>query len=77
MTCRPSLGARSGPPVKKLEWDTQFYGIADKYAFGEFTIDATIPDPEVIFRLIQDNGNVLYEMKLTRSQLTPRDITRG
>jgi len=56
--------------VTKPEWDTQFYGIAGKYAFGEFTIDATPADPEVTFRLIQDTGEVVHELKLTRSQLT-------
>ncbi len=66
-----SLGGRKGPAVTKPEWDTQFYGIASKYAFGEFTIDATVPDPEVTFRLIQDDGTVVHELKLTRSQLTP------
>ena len=67
-----SLGGRKGPAVTRPEWDTQFYGIANKYAFGEFTIDATLSDPEVIFRLIQDDGTVIHEMTLTRSQLTPK-----
>jgi hypothetical protein len=31
-----------------------------------------IPDPEVTFRLISDDGFVVHESKLTRSQLTPR-----
>ena len=66
-----SLGGRKGPTVTKPEWKTQFYGIGGEYAFGEFTIDATLPDPEVTFRLIRDDGTVLYEMKLKRSQLTP------
>ena len=66
-----SLGGRKGPAVTKPEWDTQFYGIAGEYAFGEFTIDATVPDPEVTFRLIQDDGTIIHELKLTRSQLTP------
>lgn len=66
-----SLGGRSGPPVKNSRWDTQFYGISGKYAFGEFNIDATLPDPEVTFRLIQDNAKVIHELKLKRSQLTP------
>jgi alkaline phosphatase D len=67
-----SLGGRSGPPEKMPEWNTQLYGISDKYAFGEFTIDATVADPEVTFRLIQDNGDVIYKLRLTRSQLTPK-----
>jgi len=66
-----SLGGRTGPPPTKPEWDTQFYGISGKYAFGEFTIDATVPDPEVTFRLIGEDGTVIHELKLTRRQLTP------
>ena len=66
-----SLGGRSGPPVTKPEWTEQFYGIASKYALGEFTIDATVADPTVTFRLIGDDAKTIHEMKLTRSQLTP------
>jgi alkaline phosphatase D len=65
------LGARTGPPVTDPEWTTQLYGIEGKYAFGEFTVDATIADPEVAFRLIQEDGAELYALTLTRSQLTP------
>ena len=66
-----SLGGRTGPPPRKPEWDTQFYGISGKYAFGEFTIDAALPDPEVTFRLIRDDATIIHELKLKRSQLTP------
>jgi alkaline phosphatase D len=66
-----SLGGRTGPSPTDPEWTTQFYGISGKYAFGEFTIDATLSDPEVTFRLIQDDGTLIHELKLTRSQLTP------
>jgi len=66
-----SLGGRTGPPKKAANCKTQLFGISGKYAFGEFNVDATLPDPEVTFRLIQDNANVIYELKLKRSQLTP------
>lgn len=66
-----SLGGRKGPPVTDPEWNTQLYGFESVYAFGEFTIDATLADPEVTFRLIQDDGAELYTLTLTRSQLTP------
>lgn len=66
-----SLGGRTGPAAKSPNWKTQFYGISGKYAFGEFNIDATLPDPEVTFRLIRDNAEVIHELKLKRSQLTP------
>jgi len=65
-----SLGGRSGPPVN-VPGSPQFYGIAGQYAFGEFTIDATLSDPEVEFRLISEDGVIIHEMTLTRSQLTP------
>lgn len=66
-----SLGGRRGPKVTSPEWDTQLYGFSDVYAFGEFSFNTLLPDPEVTFKLIQDNGKVLYEIKLTKSQLTP------
>jgi alkaline phosphatase D len=69
-----SLGGRSGPAVTRPEWKTQFYGIANQYAFGEFNIDATLPDPEVTFRLIRDDATIIHELKLKRSQLTPPAI---
>jgi hypothetical protein len=31
-----------------------------------------LPDPEVTFRLIQDESKVIHELKLKRSQLTPK-----
>jgi alkaline phosphatase D len=66
-----SLGGRDGPPVKNPRWDTQLFGISKKYAFGEFSIDATIPDPSVTFRLIGEDDTVIHEEQLARSQLTP------
>ena len=66
-----SLGGRSGPEVFAKDRTNQFYGIARKYAFGEFTIDATLADPTVEFRLIGDDGTIIHEMKLTRRELTP------
>lgn len=66
-----SLGGRRGPPVTDPEWDTQLYGIEDAYAFGEFDMDAARDDPEVTFRLIRADGEILYELTLKRSQLTP------
>lgn len=66
-----SLGGRTGPSVTDPEWRTQLYGVAGVYAFGEFTFDASTPDPIVTFRLIQQDGTILYEVALRRSQLTP------
>jgi alkaline phosphatase D len=66
-----SLGGRTGPPPVNTEWETQLFGISGIYAFGEFSFNTTLDDPEVTFRLIQDRGTILYEITLTRSQLTP------
>lgn len=62
-----SLGGRWGPGVKPRK--NQLFGFDRQVAFGEFSIDATLDDPEVTFRLIQDNGTVLYELTFKRSQL--------
>lgn len=67
-----SLGGRVGPPPIMANWDTQLYGISGEYAFGEFTFNNILPDPEVTFRLIHESGTVFYELKLKRSQLTPK-----
>ncbi len=67
-----SLGGWIGDLPIKAEWDTQLFGIVGQYAFGEFEFDSTLPDPEVTFRLIHGReGTLMYELKLTRSQLTP------
>jgi alkaline phosphatase D len=67
-----SLGGRGdGPPAIIRNCDAQLFGTRGKYAFGEFSFDATLPEPQVVFRLVQDTGETMYELKLTRSQLTP------
>lgn len=62
-----SLGARIGPPAKKDEWDTQLYGIDGQYAFGEITMKQTKGDASLIYRLIREDGTVLYQKELQRS----------
>ncbi|MCC6142575.1 MAG: alkaline phosphatase D family protein [Candidatus Hydrogenedentes bacterium] len=67
-----SLGGRGdGPPATDPEWTNQLFGIIGEYAFGEFTLDATVSDPEAVFRLVRYDNTTLYELRLTRSQLTP------
>jgi alkaline phosphatase D len=68
-----SLGGRSGPPVTNPKWTTQLYGFANKFAFGEFTFDISKDDPTVTYRLVEFTGVILYELELSRSQLTPRE----
>jgi alkaline phosphatase D len=67
-----SLGGRSGPTVTSPEWkDVQLFGYSAIHAFGELTIDAAPADPLATFRLIRENGEVLEEVVLSRSRLTP------
>lgn len=66
-----SLGGRSGPPATSKKWKTQLYGFSGKFAFGEFTFDTEPDDPTVTYRLVEATGDILYELTLTRSQLTP------
>jgi alkaline phosphatase D len=66
-----SLGGRTGPASKAAGHPHALYSISGKYAFGEFTFDATLDDPEVHFRLIHEGGETLYERILKRSELTP------
>jgi alkaline phosphatase D len=66
-----SLGGRTGPASKAAGHPDALYSISGKYAFGEFTFDATLEDPEVHFRLIHEEDKTLYEHMLKRSDLTP------
>ena len=66
-----SLGARVGPPAKDPSWDTQLYGIDGQFAFGEFTYLQSENDPAVVFRLVGEAGNIIYEKTIHKSELTP------
>ncbi len=66
-----SLGGRVGPPPIRADWNTQLYGVSGEYAFGEFSFNTILPDPEVTFRLVHESGTVFYELTLSKSQLTP------
>ena len=50
--------------------------MAGKYAFGEFTFDSTFSDPQVVFRLVHDAGDVLYELE-THTEPVDAARTRG
>ncbi|MCP4551094.1 MAG: alkaline phosphatase family protein, partial [Bacteroidetes bacterium] len=67
-----SLGARVGPAKSKPKWESQLYGIDDIFAFGEFTFDATKGKEKVVFRLIHENGDIIYNKTLTLNELTPK-----
>ncbi|MCC5936867.1 MAG: alkaline phosphatase D family protein [Lunatimonas sp.] len=66
-----SLGGRHGPAATNTDWETQLFGFDNTYAFGEFTFDTQLSDPEVTFRLISEDGESLFSLVLKRSELTP------
>ncbi|MFP6582692.1 MAG: alkaline phosphatase D family protein, partial [Candidatus Hydrogenedentota bacterium] len=65
------MGGRTGPARKAKGHPDALYAMDGKYAFGEFDFDATLDDPEVTFRLIHEEGETLFQLTLTQSQLTP------
>ncbi len=66
-----SLGAHEGPAAMGNRPAEQPFGLTGKAAFGEFTFDTAVADPTVTFRAVDDQGNELHKLSLTRSQLTP------
>jgi alkaline phosphatase D len=67
-----SLGGRGISVTQSPELgDNYLFGLAYKYAFGEFTFDTQKEDPTVTFRLVLADGSEYYKTTLTRSQLTP------
>ena len=66
-----TLGGRSGPASGAMKHPDALYAFDSTYAFGELNVDASLPDPEVNYRLIHESGKVLYELSLKRIELTP------
>ena len=66
-----TLGGRTGPAIKAKENPNALYAFQNKYAFGEFTVDASLDDPQIHYRLIHESGEELYQIKLHLSELTP------
>ena len=69
-----SLGKMGGPETYGKDKSNQPFGISNVYAFGEFAFDMTGADPTVTGRIIDEDGKVPFEIKLTRSQLTPGGV---
>jgi len=68
-----SLGGVPGPAASGPDKSTQLFGYPGGLtAFGEFTFDMGKPDPEVTFRLIDEENKELEVHTFRRSQLTPR-----
>ncbi len=67
-----TLGGVPGPSAFAKDRSTQLFGYRGGLkAFGEFTFDMSKPDPEVTFRLIDEQGKELEKHTFTRSQLSP------
>ncbi len=71
-----SLGGWLGALPVQADWDTQLYGMAREYAFGEFSFNTQLPDPEVTFRLVHESGTIMYEITLKKSILTPASYSK-
>ena len=69
-----TLGGVPGPPAMAKDTSNQLFGYIGEgtIAFGEFTFDTKGDKPSVIFKLIDELGNILEEYTLSYSQLTPR-----
>ena len=70
-----SLGGVPGPDAMAKDSINQIFGYqgAETIAFGEFTFNTKGANPLVIFRLIDEFGNILEEHELTYARLTPRN----
>ena len=68
-----SLGGVPGPDAMANDTTNQLYGYhgTTAVAFGEFTFNTEGDNPLVIFRLIDQFGNVLEEHQLPYSKLKP------
>ncbi len=71
-----SLGGLGGPNISDPAWKTQLFGIGGKYAFGELSFDAAPADPTAAFRLVGEEGKILYELTLKKSELTPFNFSK-
>lgn len=68
-----SLGGVSGPDALAKDTTNQLFGYhgSEATAFGEFTFDTSENEPIVVFRLINQFGNILVEYNITYSKLMP------
>jgi alkaline phosphatase D len=72
-----TLGGVPGPGPWAPDESAQVFGYGGGLiAFGEFTFDMSKPDPEVTFRLINEEEKELEKHTFYYSQLGPRNETR-
>jgi len=70
-----SLGGVPGPDAMAENSTNQLFGYhgTTAVALGEFTFNTVVDKPVVIFRLIDEFGNILEKHVLPYSKLTPRE----
>lgn len=68
-----SLGGVPGPDAMAEDVDNQMFGYSGSniIAFGEFTFNTNEEMPQVVFRLIDEYGNIFEEHILPYSKLVP------
>ena len=72
-----TLGGVPGPGAFAPDKSAQLFGYGGGLtAFGEFTFDMSKPEPEVTFRLINEEERELEKHTFCCSQLTPRKRKR-
>lgn len=71
-----SLGGVPGPQAMAKDPSNQLFGYKGLglKAFGEFTFSTRKRKPQVIFRLINEFGNIMEEYRLTYDMLTPTKL---
>jgi len=67
-----TLGGMTGPGAMADDASTQLFGRTHIKAFGELEFDTKRADPQVTFRLVDENGDVLERIALPQSTLTPK-----
>lgn len=72
-----TLGGVPGPVAFAKDRSMQLFGYRGGLkAFGEFTFNMKDADPEVVFRLINEQGKVLEKHNFRRSQLSPDKVEK-
>lgn len=67
-----TLGGMTGPAAMAEDASTQLFGRTAINAFGELEFDTDLADPQVTFRLVDETGQVLEQVSLLQSTLTPK-----
>ena len=67
-----SLGGMTGPGAMAKDASTQIFGRTHIKAFGELEFNTKPADPQVTFRLVDEQGHLLEQLAMQQSKLTPQ-----